>query len=67
MEYMEVDSSDPSMSTSDNDAIELGSTSANDIEELYPSERENHCRLNLGHDFAHKEIFYLRLFSNVSI
>ncbi len=35
------------MSTSDNDAVELSSTSANDIKELYPSERDNHCRLNL--------------------
>ena len=53
---MELDSSDPSMSTSDNDAVELGSTSTSDIEELYPSEREDHCKLNLGHDFVHKEI-----------
>ena len=56
MESMEVDSLGSSMSTSDNDAIELDtSSSTSDIEELYPSEHEEHCKLNLGHDCVHEE------------
>lgn len=48
MESMELDSLSSSMSISDNDAVELGtSSSTSDIEELYPSECEERCKLNL--------------------
>lgn len=45
MEPMEVDGIDPCISSgiSDNDAAKLSSASESDVEELYPSECEDHC------------------------
>ena len=56
MEPMELDGFDPCTSDSDNDATILSSTSASSIEELYPSECEDHCEASLGQASVHEEM-----------